>query len=117
MDTPQEVQVWFILPALRRQFAICLKKEGLKQKRIAELLNLTEAAVSQYLKKKRGEEITFSSQLNSEITKSANAVAEGKSEVRLEIQKLLNKIRETRFICSVCNVHTNTSSGCKICYI
>ena len=32
MDTPQEIEVWYVLPALRREIAIALKKQGLKQK-------------------------------------------------------------------------------------
>ena len=39
MITPQEVQVWYILPAVRRNIAIELKKQGIKH---ADYLRSTE---------------------------------------------------------------------------
>src|SRR3989344_1908736 len=116
MNTPQEVEVWYVLPAIRRQLAISLKNDGLKQKEIAGVLNITEPAVSQYLKKKRGEEIAFSSQMLEEIAKSAKEISLDKSKLRSEIQKVMRKIKESKFICSVCNDHANTAKDCVICY-
>ena len=116
MDTPQEVQVWFILPALRRQLAIGLKKEGMTQREIASKLNITESAISQYFRKKRGEEIRFSEDMFSEIAGSADAIAHRKVDVKTEIQRLMKKISETRFICTVCNEFTDSEKDCEICY-
>ena len=117
MDTPQEVQVWLILPALRRQLAISLKVEGMKQKEIAKALNLTEAAVSQYVKKKRGEEVAFNKQLLNEITKSAKKISLKKSAGRQELQTLLRRTKETKLLCNVCHNHTESEEGCEICFI
>jgi hypothetical protein len=117
MNTPQEVQVWFILPAVRRQIAINLKKEGLKQKEIAIVLNLTESAVSQYLKKKRGDDVAFSPEINKEISASAELIAKDKKTLCVEIQRILKKIKDTRFICSVCHDYTHTAEECEICYV
>ena len=116
MDTPQEIQVWYILPALRRQLAITLRKEGMKQKEIATAIGLTEAAVSQYLKKKRGEETHFSKDVLDEIGKSARLIAADNTKVRSETQRLLKMISETRFICGVCHNHINSNVNCEICY-
>lgn len=116
MDTPQEVEVWFVLPALRRQYVMALKKEGLKQKNIANIVNLTEAAVSQYLKKKRGDAITFNKETLDEIQISVKKIVAKKSEYRREFQNVLKKLKHTRFICTVCHDHTNTDDKCEICY-
>lgn len=116
MDTPQEVEVWFVLPALRRQYVIALKKEGLKQKDIAAIVNLTEAAVSQYLKKKRGDAITFNMKTLDEIQVSAKKIVAKKREYRREFQNVLKKLKHSRFICTVCHDHTNTDDECEICY-
>ena len=52
---PCEVITWYILPAIRRELATKLVKEhGITQKKTAELLGLTDAAISQYVSKKRG---------------------------------------------------------------
>ncbi|MDN5358520.1 MAG: uncharacterized protein PWP76_363 [Candidatus Diapherotrites archaeon] len=52
--TPCEVIFWQILPAVRRELARELVKRGLKQREVAEMLGLTPAALTQYLKGKRG---------------------------------------------------------------
>ena len=116
METPQEIEVWYILPALRRQLAVCLKKEGMKQKDIALALNLTEPAVSQYLKRKRGEEISFSVDLTEEVSLSAKNIMKDRNRLRSEVQKLLKKVKETKFICSVCHDHIKSAEDCEICY-
>lgn len=55
MKTRCERALWYILPAVRRQVAIILKeKYGMSQKKIAKVLGLTEAAVSNYIRRKRG---------------------------------------------------------------
>lgn len=116
MDTPQEVEVWFVLPALRRQYVLALKQEGLKQKSIANIVNLTEAAVSQYLKKKRGDAITFSKEILQDIQSSVKKIVAKKSDYRHEFQNVLKKLKHSRFICTVCNDHTNSNDECEICY-
>ena len=47
---PCEYIVWNVLPSIRKEFAKSLMKNyGLNQKQIAKIINLTPAAVSQYL--------------------------------------------------------------------
>jgi predicted transcriptional regulator len=43
-----------LLPIIRKEFSILLYKRGMKKKEIAEALKITQSAVSQYLKAKRG---------------------------------------------------------------
>ncbi len=46
---------WILMPAVKRELAkILVKKYKIKAKDAAEMLNVTKAAVSQYLQKKRG---------------------------------------------------------------
>lgn len=116
MDTPQEVEVWFILPAIRGKLAQNLKDLGLKQKEIAKALNLTEAAVSQYLSKKRGEETSFDATTLKDISNAAKKIADGATS-REELQRLLQKVKKSRFICNVCHDQINTADSCDICYM
>ena len=115
MDTPQEVEVWFVLPALRRLFVLSLKKQGLKQKKIALILGITEPAISQYLRNKRGDNIKFSEDIIKDVDDSCSRIVNN-SSFRTEFQNILKKIRETRYICSVCHDHTDSKENCKICY-
>ncbi|MFH1405899.1 MAG: hypothetical protein ABIG52_01635 [Nanoarchaeota archaeon] len=50
---PQEIEVWYILPAIRKELVLALKEKGHTQKEIASFLNVTEPAISQYTKEKR----------------------------------------------------------------
>ena len=47
---PQEIEVWYILPAIRKELVVVLKESGLTQRKIAGMLKVTEAAISQYSK-------------------------------------------------------------------
>lgn len=114
---PQEIEVWEILPAIRKEFAkelICEHK--LSQKDAAKLLNITDAAVSQYLRSKRASNITFGEITLKEIKKStARIVKEGKS-IMEEMQKIcrLPEVRQ-----QICKLHKKQSKsipeGCSIC--
>ena len=53
MELPQEIELWYVIPAIRKQLVIELKRKGLKQKAIAPILGITEAAISQYNRDKR----------------------------------------------------------------
>ena len=64
---PQEIEVFYILPALRRELAVSLKSAGKSQKAIAGLLGVTEAAVSQYFSSKRASQVKFSDSLKKAI--------------------------------------------------
>ncbi|MFH2019840.1 MAG: hypothetical protein ABIJ34_00345 [archaeon] len=116
MDTPQEVEVWFVLPALRREFVISMKKMGQKQNEIASLLGITEASVSQYLKGKRGNDVAFAENLIEHIHDSCKELIHKKTNFAIELQKSLRFVKKSKFICAVCNDKIKTSDDCEICY-
>ena len=53
IQSPQSIELHYVLPAVRREIALKLKEKGLGQKEIAKRLSVTEAAVSQYINDKR----------------------------------------------------------------
>ncbi len=92
---PQEVEVWYVLPALRREIAKMMKtktvqrvgEDGKKkehkitQKEIAKMLGVTEPAITQYLLKKkgrrsRGDQVSIPEKFRGELEKSADAMIE-----------------------------------------
>ena len=94
MKVPCELIVWYVLPAIRREFARVLVKEfNLTQREAAKKLGVTEAAVSQYLKSKRGKDMKFNQEIIDEIEKSAKEILESKKD-SLTIEKT----------CSVCSL-------------
>jgi len=115
MDTPQEVVVWYVLPALRREFVISLKENGLKQKEIASILGITEPAVSQYIKNKRGGNVALSKDIRDNIKRKVVKI-NNNMEYKKAFQDILREVRTSRFMCSVCNKHIETHDKCDICY-
>ncbi|MBS3151386.1 hypothetical protein J4443_03345 [Candidatus Woesearchaeota archaeon] len=97
---PQEIEVFYIIPTLRRYLAMYMKLQGLKQNKIAELLHIEKSAVSQYIKKKRGSKVEFSEGVLNEIAKSVSKI---KDEFSLlgEIQRLLRVIRNSGDLCRI----------------
>jgi predicted transcriptional regulator len=82
-----EEAVWYILPHVRKEFAKSLIKDhGLTQRKAAEKLGITEAAVSQYISKKRGGLKLHHPAIRKEIKASTKKVANGDVEVmKIEI--------------------------------
>lgn len=114
---PQEIAVWYILPSLRRELSIEIKKLGVKQKKVAVLLGVTEPAVSQYFNKKRAFGIKFSNKLKSEIKRSAMIILQDKKGGKLlnEMQRLMILPEMRKTICSLHKRSGKIPLSCRIC--
>lgn len=114
--SPQEVEVFYILPAIRRELTKELKDLGKSQKQIAELLHITEPAVSQYVNQKRASEVTFGKAMLTEIQKSARKLI-AKANAMAEVQRLLKLSLKERSTCKTCqNVVPQVKKGCTVCF-
>jgi predicted transcriptional regulator len=102
---PQEIEVWYIIPAIRRELAKVLVKKGLKQKDIAKILGTTEAAISQYLHKKRAQEIKFPKEMKKQFELAAKIIIKDNKVVVSEILKLLNLTKQKGLACCACRKH------------
>lgn len=97
----QKVELNYIIPAIRTHLIEILEKKGMHDSDIAKKLKITKAAVSQYKHKKRGKKIRFPKNIMREIIKAANAIEKG-SDANIEIIKIINKIKQSRYICLIC---------------
>ncbi len=97
---PQEIEVWYVIPAIRREFVKEMKSKGLNQSEIAVKLGLTRAAVSQYVSGKRGSEVKFSKDVKEEISKAVVGLMEGREPVSA-IQRVLNFIKKKGCLCDI----------------
>ena len=78
MEVPCEIIMWYVLPAIRRDFTkIMMEEYGLNQKEVAAKLGITDAAVSQYLSAKRGKIKISDGKIQSEIRESAKKIVDG----------------------------------------
>jgi len=116
IETPQEVEVWYLIPALRRGLMSEMLRAGMRKKDVAELLNVTKSAVSQYFKNKRAHDVVFNEKIKKEIKASGVKLMTKKSDVHAEIQTLLHFISKEMFLCVVCRTHTGSKKNCRVCY-
>ena len=115
MIQPQEIEVWHVLPALRKEIMNSLLKLGKSQKEIAKLLSITPAAVSQYKNKKRAKSVEFTQKIRGEIEKSSKNIVENKSCLTKELQNLCIIVKEEGLLCELHKKHSNICCDCKIC--
>src|SRR4030042_1997078 len=101
MILPQELEVWYILPAIRSEMAKCLAARGLKHKDVAKLLGITESAISQYLKGDRAQKVKFSKKVLSEIENSCNKIIADKDCAQREIQIICALLRKHGILCDM----------------
>ena len=115
---PEEVIVWYIIPAIRRELTKILHKKGVKQSNIAKMLNLTNAAVSQYLKEKRATKIQFDDETQNVIQEAAESIYNNPNLENLirQIESVINYLRDTRKMCAIHELlNNNIPKNCSAC--
>lgn len=115
---PQEVEVWYLIPALRREIAKILVNENkISQKEASNILGLTESAISQYLKEKRAKEIIFSEKDIKKIRIYTKKMIKDKSKSIQYLYLLSKQLKKKEIICEVHKKHDKKlSNNCKICF-
>ncbi|UCG02196.1 MAG: hypothetical protein JSW11_21720 [Candidatus Heimdallarchaeota archaeon] len=112
---PQEVIVWYILPAIRREITNSLIEDyNLPQKEIAKRFGLTEPAISQYKKGARGD-IELSQDIKNKVKLAARNIAEEDSRAPREVQRVLKYIQEEGFLCEFHKKFGLVHEGCDMC--
>lgn len=114
---PQEIEVFYLLPAIRRDIAISLKESGIEQKKIAKLLGISEPSVSHYFNSKRATVVEFPAEIKKEIKTSAQNIGTS-SDLLRETQRILKLIHGEREICRVCHDvnKSSVSQKCDVCF-
>ena len=96
MKIPCELIVWYVLPSIRRELARELvENHKLTQAEVARRFGVTDAAISQYLKSKRG--------TNKEMENSGR-YPEFKAEVEIAAIRMLNGSDIVTETCNICRM-------------
>lgn len=115
---PQEVLVWYVLPAIRRELAKIMKFEmGQSQKSIARMLGVTEPAVTQYMlprnkpKRSRGDRVEIPANMQPELLTSAQSIVEAWNQTDAEehayetttreINRLIEVLKDAGLLCEI----------------
>ncbi|MCW4015655.1 MAG: helix-turn-helix domain-containing protein [Candidatus Bathyarchaeota archaeon] len=110
MLLPCEVAVKSVIPAIRSAIARELTQtHGLKQKEVAELLGITQTAVSKYTRFYRGTviEVQRIEEANFVIQQTVTALAKGqmdKYELAEKLCTICGVIREKGVMCELCSL-------------
>lgn len=114
---PQEIQIWYVLPALRRELALILVREhGFHQRRVAEVLGISEGAVSQYLSLKRGAGVELGLEAEAEVRVSADRIFKDNSLAMQELVRLSSHPSVKRVVCRVHVDREPSMRGCSVCF-
>lgn len=109
--------LWAFLPSLRRELVKDMVRRGIKRKKIAKTFNITESAICQYLKSKRGIKFKFDKDTKKQIEKSATRISksEKKETVIFEICRFCSMLKKQKVFCKLhqeenpfltkCNIH------------
>ena len=112
---PCELVVKNVLPSIRRQFVVRMKKEGKKQREIAEKLGITEAAVSFYLSKTRARPL--GKKAEAAIAKAVEKVYLKKEGFDKKVCGICKDLRYSGAICSIVKNCGAIEKECKVCQV
>lgn len=111
---PQEIEVFYIIPAIRSHLARYMKESGKSQKDIAELFGLRESTVSQYITKKRAT-LHIEKSIQEKIKKIAAKIKTPIDTVSA-IQDILEEIKKKQCICTIHRqVASKIPNNCRAC--
>lgn len=100
---PQEIEVWYIIPAVRKEIAKQLtSKYEFSYEKAGRALGISKAAVSQYISDKRANKIKLNNETKKEIEKSTKKIAENQKVALEEMQRILKFMKDSKCSCDVC---------------
>lgn len=123
MRPPCETIVSAVLPAIRSLIARNLiENHSMKQTEVAEILGTTQSAVSQYLKQKRGDQLTnvlgslpdVQEAIEKLVAEITSKDTQEKESVKT-ICSICMSLRKDGTICTIYETHTKDQNECDLC--
>lgn len=120
MKIPCELIVWYVLPSIRRELARELvEKHHLSQAEVARKFGVTDAAISQYLKAKRGtnKEMEASGKYDDfkkEVELAAVRIIKG-SDIVTETCRICEMVKRSGMLVKVYEIHTGLKAPNCVC--
>ena len=100
---PQEIEVWYIIPTIRKELAkILTEKYNLTFEKTGNILGISKSAVCQYLGNKRASKISLPASVKKEIAKSAAVISKNETMALKEIMRILSLMKKTKCSCKIC---------------
>ena len=101
-----EEAIWAVLPVIRKEFSLSLMRNyDLNQKQIAEILDVTPAAVCHYFSNKRGHIQLQDKEILHEIENSARRIyEEGAKQIDKETCKICRLVQSKKIFKELDNI-------------
>ncbi len=112
---PQEIEVWYILPAIRKELVRVLKSRGKSGREIASLLGITASSVSQYGSDKRGMGIELPLVVKEFVLSKIPSIKDSLSAYKV-IQDINTFIKESKALCQLHMLIEKDLDNCDVCY-
>jgi len=110
---PQEIEVLYIIPTIRKHLSVAMKEAQIPQKDIAVRLGVRESTVSQYLNEKRATQVEFPEEILTLIRVSATKI-KNTSHLVQEMQIILTEVRKTNVLCKIHREISNLPDTCAL---
>ena len=113
--------VWYVRPMIRREVSKELVYvHGMSQAEVARRFGVTDAAISQYLKKKRGgnpqiEDDPLFDVFSSEIKESALRIAEDSADFSVEMCRLCGVVKRIGLLDRIYQIQTGAPAPRCVC--
>lgn len=114
-NQPQEIEVWYIIPAIRCEIAKEMRNFGVSQAKISKTLGISAAAVSQYINSKRGKNVVFPDAITKKIKTASFRIKDNPKNITKEIQKIVYYIRNSGLLCGYHKKYSSITKGCNVC--
>ncbi len=115
MELIQELEVWYIIPAIRKEIALAMRERGLRQVEIAKILGITKSAINQYIKDKRGSEFLLNKKMKEIILETSTQIKNQQDTLKL-IQHLMRISREEKLACQIHKTLNKDFAECGLCF-
>jgi predicted transcriptional regulator len=113
---PQEIELWYVLPAIRKQIALAFIKKGMSQKQVAKIMGITEATISHYKKDKRAStKILEIPDLRQQIEFTITKITNNKSSLTAEILRLNKLVKDSGLLCELYASNTTLKEAERPC--
>ncbi|MCF7889892.1 XRE family transcriptional regulator [Candidatus Bipolaricaulota bacterium] len=113
---PCEVALWHVLPCIRACLARELVEKDLTQQRVADILGITQAAVSQYIGKKRGNFRTKDNTAYKMIEELAEDLEkDAVNDLSKRICQICSQVQQSPQLLSLCGVPDSEADRINIC--
>jgi len=100
---PQEIEVWYIIPAIRKELSkVLVRKYKMSYEKAGNILGISKAAVCQYLSNKRANKMRLHEEVKNEIAKSAEIISEKPNMAVLEVERIIKLMKEKKCSCELC---------------